>query len=112
MTTLTITDLELLLARLGLKVPIPSFEAADVLNKPLDISRCYIAAILCSLVDGDPKKVYTSILSPGDPFNGDLAVVLPKLKPGSKAEVLGPDLLYRVCQFIFYSDAPERNHMG
>jgi arginyl-tRNA synthetase len=96
MTTLTTTDLEVLLAKLGLKVPIPSFEAADVLNKPLDIGRCYFADILYSLVDGDPKKAYCSILSPGDIFNGDLAVVLPKLKPGSKAEVLGPDLLTRV----------------
>jgi arginyl-tRNA synthetase len=96
MMTLTITDLEVLLARLGLRVPAPSFEDADVLNKPLDIGRCYFADILCSLVDGDPKKAYSSILSPGDIFNGDLAVVLPKLKPGSRADVLGPDLMTRV----------------
>ncbi|PMD30128.1 Nucleotidylyl transferase [Hyaloscypha variabilis F] len=85
-TTLSITELELLLRRLGLKVPIPYFEAADVLNKPLDIGRCYLADILNSLIDGNLKKggAYSSILTPGDVFNGDLAVVLPKLKPGSK----------------------------
>jgi hypothetical protein len=102
MTTLTITDLEVLLARLGLSVPMPSFEATDVLNKPLDIGRCYFADILCSLVDGDPEKAYSSILSPGDIFNGDLAVVLPKLKPGSRADVLGPDLMTRVWLLLFY----------
>jgi hypothetical protein len=95
-TTLTITELEVLLGRLGLKVPIPHFEAPDVLSKPLDIGRCYFADILSSLVDGNPKNAYGSILSPGDIYNGDLAVVLPKLKPGSKAKVLGPDLMTRV----------------
>ncbi|KAE9369079.1 arginyl-tRNA synthetase [Stipitochalara longipes BDJ] len=95
MASLTITDLEVFLGKLGLKVPIPPFEAADVLSKPLDIGRSYFADILHSLVDGDPKKAYSSILLPGDVFNGDLAVVLPKLKPGSKAGELGPDLLTR-----------------
>jgi arginyl-tRNA synthetase len=96
MATLTLTDLEVLLKRLGLNVPIPAFEAADVLSKPLDIGRSYFANILHSLVDGDAKKAYSSILLPGDVFNGDLAVVLPKLKPGSKPGELGPDLLTRV----------------
>jgi arginyl-tRNA synthetase len=96
MATLTLADLEVLLQRLGLKVPIPAFEAADVLSKPLDIGRSYFADILHSLVDGDPKKAYSSILLPGDIFNGDLAVVLPKLKPGSKPAELGPDLMTKV----------------
>jgi len=96
MTTLKVTDLEVLLAKLGLKVPTPPFEAADVLTRPLDIGRSYFADILHSLVEGDRKKAYSSILLPGDVFNGDLAVVLPKLKPGSKADVLGPDLMTKV----------------
>jgi hypothetical protein len=97
-TTLTITELELLLRRLGLKVPIPYFEAADVLNKPLDIGRCYLADILNSLIDGNSKKggAYSSILTPGDVFNGDLAVVLPKLKPGSKPNEVADSLITKV----------------
>jgi hypothetical protein len=97
-TTLTITKLELLLRRLGLKVPIPYFEAADVLNKPLDIGRCYLADILNSLIDGNSKKggAYSSILTPGDVFNGDLAVVLPKLKPGSKPNEVADSLITKV----------------
>ncbi|KAH6712648.1 hypothetical protein BKA61DRAFT_644692 [Leptodontidium sp. MPI-SDFR-AT-0119] len=93
MATLTITELEAFLGRLGLKVPIPHFNAAEVLKKPLDIGRCYFADILNSLVDGDPNNTYTSILSPGDVFNGDLAVILPRLKHGSKPNVLGVELI-------------------
>lgn len=96
MATLTITELEAFLGRLGLKVPIPHFNAAEVLKKPLDIGRCYFADILNSLVDGDPNNTYTSILSPGDVFNGDLAVILPRLKHGSKPNVLGVELITTV----------------
>jgi arginyl-tRNA synthetase len=102
MATSTITDLEVLLGKLGLKVPIPPFEAADVLNKPLDIGRCYFADILSSLVAGDPKNAYTSILSPGDVFNGDLAVILPRLSHGSNPTELAFDLINRVCYQLIY----------
>ena len=97
-TTLTITELELLLRRLGLKVPIPYFEAANVLYKPLDIGRCYLADILNSLIDGNSNKgdAYSSILSPGDVFNGELTVVLPRLKLGSKTNELADILITKV----------------
>jgi arginyl-tRNA synthetase len=98
MTTLTLPELEVLLGRLGLQVPIPPIEAADVLNKPLDIGRCYYADILRSLVNGEVelKNAYKSILSPGDVNNGDLVVILPKLQPGCKAQVFGVDLIKMV----------------
>jgi arginyl-tRNA synthetase len=107
MTTLTSPELEVLLGRLGLQVPIPRFEAAVVLNKPLDIGRCYYADILRSLVDGEvePKNAYKSILSPGDVNNGDLVVILPKLRPGCKANVLGVDLITKVRYLIFYHES-------
>jgi hypothetical protein len=95
-TTLTITELEVLLGKLGLKVPIPHFDASDVLNKPLDIGRCYFADILNNLFDDDPKKVYSSIRSLDDVFNGDLAVVLPKLKPGFKPNEFAFSLITKV----------------
>jgi arginyl-tRNA synthetase len=103
MATLTITELEVLLGRLGLKVPIPHFEAADVLSKPLDIGRSYYAEILISLVEGDRKNAYSSILSPGDVFNGDLAVILPKLCHGSKGNELAVSLISRVRYFFLHS---------
>lgn len=103
MTTLTIAKLEALLEKVGLKVPIPHFEAADVLNKPLDIGRSYYADILISLINSDPenercdpKNAFNSIHSPGDVLIGDLAVVLPRLCHGSKANILGPALMAKV----------------
>jgi arginyl-tRNA synthetase len=107
MSTLTIPQLEVLLERLGLKVPLPHFEAADVLNKPLDIGRSYYADILISLINSDPenekcdpKNAFNSIHSPGDVLNGDLAVVLPRLCHGSKADIIGPVLMEKVRYFI------------
>jgi arginyl-tRNA synthetase len=104
MTTLTIAQLEVLLAKLGLKVPIPHFEGADVLNKPLDIGRSYYADILISLVNSDPenekcdpKNAFNSIHSAGDV---DLAVVLPRLCHGSNAKILGPALMKKVRYLI------------
>lgn len=96
MATLTIAELEGLLGRLGLKLPIPGFKGADVLKKPLDIGRCYYADILSSLVEGDRENAYTSVLSPGDVFNGDLAVILPRLCHGSRPNELAVSLITKV----------------
>ena len=99
MATLTVTALEAFLGSLGMTVPIPQFQAADVLNKPLDIGRCYFADILSSLVETDAVNAYKSLQWPGDIFNGDLAVILPKLRHGSKAIEFAFDLISRVCSF-------------
>jgi arginyl-tRNA synthetase len=99
MATFTITELEALLGSLGLKVPVPRFEAADVLNKPLDIGRSYFAESLSSLIECDPIHAYKSIQWTGDIDNGDLAAILPKLRQGSsgsKAQDLANDLITRV----------------
>jgi arginyl-tRNA synthetase len=96
MATLTITELEVLLGRLGLKAPVPHFEAADVLNKPLDIGRCYFAEILSSLVECDALHAYKSIQWTSEIDNGDLAAILPRLCHGSKAQELAFDLITRV----------------
>lgn len=96
MVTLTIAGLEVHLGGLGLKLPIPHFPTADVLNKPLDIGRSYLADILCSLVKCDPMNAYDAIHWPGDIFNGDLAVILPKLCHGAEVNALASDLLRKV----------------
>jgi arginyl-tRNA synthetase len=99
MATLTITGLEELLGGLGLKVPVPHFPTADILNKPLDIGRSYLADILCSLVECNAAGAYNSISWPGDIYNGDLAVILPKLSHGSAAKDLALEVTKRVCHF-------------
>jgi arginyl-tRNA synthetase len=100
MATLTITGLEELLGGLGLKVPVPNFPTADIVNKPLDIGRTYLADILRDLVESNAAGAYNSISWPGDIYNGsDLAVILPKLSPGSNAADLALDVTQRVCPF-------------
>lgn len=102
MATLTLAGLEELLGGLGLATPLPHFPAADVLTKPLDIGRIYLADILCSLVECDAKNAYSSIQWPGDIWNGDLAVVLPKLSHGANSNSLALDLMKKVCIISHY----------
>ncbi|EEA19333.1 arginyl-tRNA synthetase [Talaromyces marneffei ATCC 18224] len=92
MTTSTVTDLEAVLEQLGVKVPIRQFSSADVLKRPLDIGRSYLADIFCRLIECDPEVAYRSIHWPNDIFNGDLAVILPKLSHGADSNAVGFDL--------------------
>jgi arginyl-tRNA synthetase len=96
MATLTTSKLETALQKLDLDVPIPRFTAADVLNKPLDLIRSYLADILVSLVEADRIAAYNSIALSNDPLHGDLTVVLPRLCPGTKAGGLANDLIKKV----------------
>jgi len=100
MTTLTADGLEILLDSLGLEVPISHFPDADVLNKPLDIGRSYLADIFCSLIECDQLVAYNSIQWPGDIYSGDFTIILPKLVPGSDPNILAFDLMKRVRDFF------------
>jgi arginyl-tRNA synthetase len=101
MTTLAIVGLGEFLSNLGLKTPIPSFGPADVLNRPLDIGRSYLADIVHELADGEPEQAYKSIHWPNNIFNGDLAVIIPKLCPGSDPHTVGFDLTQKVFLHLF-----------
>lgn len=96
MTTTTITGLETLLERLEVKVPIPQFVSTDVLRRPLDIGRSYLADIFCSLLECDPGIAYKAIHWPNDISSGDLAVILPKLIQGADLNIVGFDITKRV----------------
>jgi arginyl-tRNA synthetase len=97
MRTLTISELEDLLKGLDLQTPVPQFASSDVLSKPLDLCRSYLADLLCSLVDCNPASAYSSVQLSSDPLHGDLTVVLPRLCPGSKAGQVAEDILNKVC---------------
>ena len=101
MTTTNISGLVALLQGLELNVPIPHFPMADVLNKPLDIARSYFAEILRSLVGCDAATAYKSIQLPSNIDNGDLAVIMPKLKPGADTKALGFEIIQNVWHFLF-----------
>ena len=96
MATRTITGLEELLSRLELKVPVPHFPDTDLLYNPLDIGRSYLADVLSSLVEGDVVTAFGSVRWPNDIESGDLSVVLPKLRPGVKPNVIAFDLSKKV----------------
>jgi arginyl-tRNA synthetase len=95
MATLDQSGLVTRLEGLGLG-PIPQFAEAQVLNKPLDIGRSYLADVLQSLVECDPDLAFQSIQWPNDIFTADLTVPLPKLSRGSDPKSLGIDLRQRV----------------
>ncbi|KAF2474683.1 Nucleotidylyl transferase [Lindgomyces ingoldianus] len=92
MPTLSTADLESSLGGLDLNVPLPQFDAANVLDNPLDICRSYLAEILCSLIECDPTVAYNSIQPSNNLENGDLVIILPRLCPGAKVNELGFDL--------------------
>lgn len=89
MATLALSGLEGRLENLGLTVPIPTFPRADVLNKPLDIARSYLAQILTSAADCDAETAYNATECTNNIENGDLAVVIRKLCPHDKSDEVG-----------------------
>ncbi|EFX00441.1 arginyl-tRNA synthetase [Grosmannia clavigera kw1407] len=76
----TIANLEGLLAGIGLETPVPQYQAADILAKPIDIYRSYLAAFLSSALTLDAAMVYEAINVTSDVSRSDLDVVIPRLK--------------------------------
>ena len=86
MSSLTLSGLEDLIAALALdaglhlKTPIPPAATADILTKPGDIYRSYLADILADIIDCDAATIYEAISPSNDPAQGDLTVAVPRLK--------------------------------
>ncbi|KAK1964489.1 arginyl-tRNA synthetase [Colletotrichum sublineola] len=93
MATLSISGLQSSLEKLSLDSPLPSFPDAEVLVRPLDVFRSYIAQIVAEIAECDPAVAYDAIQSTAAISMGDLAVILPRLKIKGKgdaaAELLG-----------------------
>ena len=88
--------LEQSLASLSLSVPVPGVKEAELLANPLDIFRTYLAEILAEITGCEVQAAYKSIQWPNNIFNGDLAVILPKLRPGAKSDEVAVELLEKV----------------
>jgi arginyl-tRNA synthetase len=96
MASASLPGLQALLADIGLD-PIPSFVAADVLNHPIDIYHSYLAEHFQAVVECDRDLVYNSIQPSNTTGNGDLDIVLPKLKlPGVNPRELAVELRKKV----------------
>jgi arginyl-tRNA synthetase len=89
-------ELEQSLGYLTLGAPIPEVKVADVLANPLDVCRTYLAQILADIASCEIDAAYRCIQWPNNIFNGDLAVILPKLQPGTKADSLAVELMEKV----------------
>jgi arginyl-tRNA synthetase len=99
MATTFLPGLQALVADIGLGV-IPPFAAADILNNFIDIYHSYLAEHFQALVECNPNIVYDSIQPSNTTGNGDLDIVLPKLKlPGASPKELAAELLKKVCWF-------------
>src|SRR6266498_2524002 len=100
MATASLPGLEALFADLELG-SLPSFASADVLNHPIDIYHSYLAAHFQALVECDQEVVYESIQPANTTGNGDLDIVVPKLKlPGSNPKDLAEKLVKQVNYFF------------
>ena len=100
MATSSLPGLQALLTEVGLQ-PLPHFTAADVWNNPIDIYHSYLAESLQTLVECDPELVYNSIQLSKTIEEGDLDIVLPKLKlPGISPKQLAGELLPKVGRFL------------
>ena len=97
MATTSLPGLQALVAEIGLG-PIPSLAAADILNNFIDIYHSYLAEHFQTLIDCDLNIVYDSIQPSNATENGDLDIVLPKLKlPGASTKELAGELMKKVC---------------
>jgi len=87
--------LEACVASLSLDSPLPDVPAARAEANPLDLCRIHLAAILVSILGCDFEHTFKCILWPNDISSGDLAVVLPKLRPGMKAGEVAAELMQK-----------------
>ena len=95
--TLSVSALQEKLQTLGVGTPIPSFKGTDVLTNPVDIYRSYLADTLTRLIDCDAQLVYESIQWTNSLPNGDLVLVVPRLRlKGVKPADLAKDLSDKV----------------
>jgi len=100
MATETLDGLSALLRGLDLG-GMPQFPSADVLHQPIDIFHVYLADTLQKLVGCDPQHAYEAIQPADKTSNGDLDIVLPKLKlpDGPDLHELAADLVKKVGQY-------------
>ncbi|OAL49148.1 Nucleotidylyl transferase [Pyrenochaeta sp. DS3sAY3a] len=85
--------LEQNLRSFGITTPAVEVDAARVLINPLDLLRSHLANILAGIFGCDISAAYRSIQWPNNISNGDLDVVLPKLRPGVKAGETADELM-------------------
>ncbi|KAI0179710.1 arginyl-tRNA synthetase [Hypoxylon sp. FL1284] len=80
MTTSSRVGLEALLEALGVAAPVPDFAQSDILNRPIDIYRSYLADTASKALGCEGTLAYEAVQSANIKDNSDLTLILPKLK--------------------------------
>ncbi|KAI1411949.1 arginyl-tRNA synthetase [Hypoxylon sp. FL1857] len=83
MATRSLGGIEALLKELGVYTNMPPFTQSDILRKPIDIYRNYLANTASEVLDCNAGLAYEAVQSANIKDNSDLTLVLPKLKLGS-----------------------------
>ncbi|KAL1852750.1 hypothetical protein Daus18300_012081 [Diaporthe australafricana] len=94
MATLALNGLEAALDHLQLD-PLPTFDSASPLDKPLDIARLYLARIIETVAEVESDVAYNAIQWPNNVYNGDLVVILPKLSRGADPQQYAQQIIPR-----------------
>ena len=106
MATVSVADLEVLLGGLDVNVPVPQFAAADILNNPLDVARCYLADTVCSLVSCSRDTAFNSVQPANGIADSDLAIRLPMIGHNMNYADFGLDLKMKVWQILSFHRGP------
>ncbi|OTA55789.1 arginyl-tRNA synthetase [Hypoxylon sp. EC38] len=80
MATCSVSGTEALLRELGVSGGIPHFMQSNILRKPIDIYRNYLAIIASEVLDCEAGLAYEAVQNASIRDNSDLTLVLPKLK--------------------------------
>jgi len=103
MSTSTLDGLQAQLSTLNVEIPIPSFDNTHVLVNPIDIYRSYLANILANFVERDRQLIYDSVQWTNNLVNGDLLLVIPKLRlNGAKPAEVAKDLSAKVRESLVH----------
>ncbi|KAH3954958.1 arginine--tRNA (Arg) ligase [Parastagonospora nodorum] len=85
--------LEQIVSSLGLINASSDGEAAEALVYPLHVCRAHLTKLLVDVAGCSEDDAHKSIQWPNNIFSGDLAVVLPRLRPGSQVDQLAMEIM-------------------
>ncbi|KAI1137692.1 arginyl-tRNA synthetase [Hypoxylon sp. FL0543] len=80
MATCSVSGIEALLGEIGVGTPMPRFTQSDILRKPVDVYRNYLARTTSEVLSCNADLAYEAVQSANIKDNSDLTLVLPKLK--------------------------------
>lgn len=81
---------------IGLDAPASSETLLHNFTRPLEVYRICLVKLLSDILECEEDVAQKCVLWPNNIDNGDLAVVLPKLRPGVKADKTAVEIMEKV----------------